>query len=315
MVKAQIPLNLDMTIAGKFHIETEKEKIMNTRDVVSYKHFSELAYTKMGIKEKIEYDKVLKYRGSAKDSEGRPIPGNENLASQKIDPRTPLGFGDPFFRKMNVELNAQMGMSPFMKEALKNQTSDFDLKDRKISNDVFDFLDRDGDGYEDGISHWEIFARTNTSINNANSMEQIDDVINRTFYHNGTWVDFVESTRCLTSYGNTVCSTTSYEYNEYQDSEVTLFPNGVCPNACDCVRSLGVTKKEQQEMEDRCYEACAGHTLKDVFECNMLRTTGNQVRTRIKALLAEKDMGEGVGLKVKRSHPLGRDLVRFMGVF
>ena len=48
-------------------------------------------------------------RGSTQMPGGdEPIEANANVGEQVIDPRTPTGFGNPFFRQINVEQNIEM---------------------------------------------------------------------------------------------------------------------------------------------------------------------------------------------------------------
>ena len=146
-------------------------------------------------------------------------------------------------------------------------------------------------------------------------MEQVDDVINRTYYYNGTWVDFVTATTCLTSYATSVCNTEDVTFNKFNDEEIDLFPNGICPHPCDCIKSLAATKEGQTKLVQKCFDACAWSSLKEVFTCNSLYTQGARIKIKIQALIAEKAPGQGAGLKLKRSHPLGKEVMRFMGVF
>lgn len=98
---AQVVINGDARVYAKYKRATAlegaaKRRIVNMATAYADRSDSEYAsYTKRMI--------ALAYaeRGSAYGPDGTPIPGNENLDSQAIDPRTPPGFGNPFMREIH----------------------------------------------------------------------------------------------------------------------------------------------------------------------------------------------------------------------
>ena len=58
----------------------------------------ERALHQMKAREKFAENREFVDRGSLVTASGDPVPSNENAGEQIIDPRTPQGFGNPFFR-------------------------------------------------------------------------------------------------------------------------------------------------------------------------------------------------------------------------
>ena len=65
-------------------------------------------------RESFQEKQALLQRGSLLFGDGEIIQANIGAGEQIIDPRTPTGFGDPFFRQVNVEQKIELAsiMSP-----------------------------------------------------------------------------------------------------------------------------------------------------------------------------------------------------------
>lgn len=315
---AQIPLTIDMEVTGKMHMAIQAEMAMLLEMEVVAANAEEAAY-KYAVAAEIEVEnKLLEERGSLVDASGAPIPGNENIGEQIIDPRTPAGFGDPFFRKIHVEINQEINMSPQMADAIAetNTTTDIAFEDFvDICENVTHCLDLDRDGQNDLAKSWEGYFVTEITFNSEAYSEKISGIANLSIYYNGTENDFVGNEKCVTTNNMTTCDWSNTTHNSYWDAEVALFPNGICPHACMCVAGTAATVLAGQKLIEKCYDSCAGNTLVDQLNCKMLMNTGEKVRNNIKCLLDDFMPGWGPGLLMKRSHPLGGEIRRFIGVF
>ena len=56
-----------------------------------------------------EERRALIWRGSLRFPDGEVIVSNQGAGEQLIDPRTPLGLGDPLFRQIHVEQKIELG--------------------------------------------------------------------------------------------------------------------------------------------------------------------------------------------------------------
>jgi len=313
----QIPLTGDMSVRGQMHMAEQDELAAFKRAEVSMAYFTKLAFELMDQENFHAMNDALRERGSATLSDGTAIQGHEDLhGKQPIDPRTPVGFGDPFFRQMHIELNGELGISPVMKDALDLEGDDSEYKNTTVgADDAAAFIDSTSQGFNEVVKSYKLMHRKNVTHNNANYYEVATETINRTTYYNGTSFDYVDSTLCITSNGKTSCSESSYVTSDSPvNDEITLFPDGICPHPCECVGGLTKVKSKQEALVEQCYDYCAGTTLIDIMQCNVLTQKGIKLRKTVEALIAERLPGAGPGMKVKRSHPLGRDITRFMGV-
>jgi hypothetical protein len=107
--RAQVPLNGDQAAAKKMLSALVQEKATVERLSRKEEGLAERALHFMQAQEKFDDTQEFIARGSAvlpgaEDGEaGEPILQNANVGQQVIDPRTPAGFGNPFFRQINVE--------------------------------------------------------------------------------------------------------------------------------------------------------------------------------------------------------------------
>lgn len=113
-VEAQFPPNGDISVFNKMKVANVLEKATKIREAKRSEglvdravHFMKAAEKAAEIAEFIERGST-QFPGAADGEAGDPIPGNENVGEQIIDPRTPTGFGDPFFRQINVEQKVEL---------------------------------------------------------------------------------------------------------------------------------------------------------------------------------------------------------------
>ena len=112
---AQVPLNGDQAAAKKMFAALVQEKAIVERDSRREEILANRAVHFMKARERFASIRNFIDRGSfffpALEGEGgggaplAPIVQNANVGEQVIDPRTPTGLGNPFFRQINVEQN------------------------------------------------------------------------------------------------------------------------------------------------------------------------------------------------------------------
>ena len=107
---AQVPLNGDQAAAKKMLSAMVQEKATIERVARREEALADRAVHFMQSQEKFDEAHDFIDRGSALlpgdgdgDAPGEPILQNADVGVQGIDPRTPAGFGNPFFRQINVE--------------------------------------------------------------------------------------------------------------------------------------------------------------------------------------------------------------------
>jgi len=93
-------------------------KMMNAMKAIEKETTIRLAKKKEALVERAEHVRVsvekftmkqeLFERGSRTFGDGEVIEANADGGAQPIDPRTPTGFGDPFFRQLNVEQKVEL---------------------------------------------------------------------------------------------------------------------------------------------------------------------------------------------------------------
>mmetsp|Transcript_36663 Transcript_36663/g.44821 ORF Transcript_36663/g.44821 Transcript_36663/m.44821 type:complete len:335 (+) Transcript_36663:163-1167(+) len=313
----QMPLTGDMSVRGLMHVAEQDELAAIRSEEVSMAHFEKNAFELFNQATVHALNEALRYRGSATLSDGTAIQGHEDLhGKQPIDPRTPLGFGDPFFRQMHIELNGELSISPVLKELIDSEDPDSEYQNTTVGADNADaFIDSTSQGFNEVVKTYKVMHRKNVTHNSPNYYEIATETINRTTYYNGTAFDFVDASTCITSNGKRTCSESSYVTSDGPIlDDITLFPGGICPHPCECVGGLTKVKSQQEALVEQCYDYCAGTSLIDIMQCNVLTQKGIKLRKTVEALIAERLPGAGPGMKVKRSHPLGRDITRFLGV-
>lgn len=108
-VKAQFPPNGDINVFNKMKTAKVLEKATIIREAKLEENLVKRAVHFMKAAEKkAEIDEFVSRGSKIFPGGGDTIPGNENVGEQIIDPRTPTGFGDPFFRQINVEQKIEL---------------------------------------------------------------------------------------------------------------------------------------------------------------------------------------------------------------
>lgn len=113
-VHAQFPPNGDVSVFNKMKTAVVFEEATKIREAKKAANLVDRAVHFMKAAEKAEEIAAFIERGSLMmpgggDGEaGAPILQNANAGEQIIDPRTPTGFGDPFFRQVNVEQKVEL---------------------------------------------------------------------------------------------------------------------------------------------------------------------------------------------------------------
>ena len=66
------------------------------------------------------------FNGAAAYGDGEVIEANKDLGAQPIDPRTPKGFWDPFFRQINVEQKVELDSIMSVHEAKESRDGEWE---------------------------------------------------------------------------------------------------------------------------------------------------------------------------------------------
>lgn len=310
---AQVPANGDVAVFAKLVSAKAEEKVaLLLADKAKAQVFDALISMMTAEEEGYEQQRLIDV-GSLLDISGEPILQNIVGLEQIIDPRTPEGFGDPFFRKIHVELNQEMDIAPAFVEQI-NATSEVNNTD--FDADVFNNIDLDSFVTDSPITHEENIYFTRKNFETQDLSILWNSHLIRRKHENGTDVDRNTTKRCRVVTGkDESCKETFSEYNSYWEAEVDPFPDGVCPNPCDCLRGVISGALKQAIAIQKCKQACAKTDDISIITCADFKTKAERAKQMILIIFNEKAGGWTSGKKVTRNHPLGADVRRFIGVF
>jgi hypothetical protein len=87
-----------------------------------FKEYAEEMVSQLTSEAYMEEYNTWKERGSAFLEDGEtPIPENENFGKSHVNPRTPLGFGNPLYQQVHFNILLEDSISPFADAALNDE--------------------------------------------------------------------------------------------------------------------------------------------------------------------------------------------------
>lgn len=311
---AQVPANGDVKVFAQLVAVEAQEKVAFMKaDRAAQEVFEKIEEAMAEEETTFEAERLIEV-GSLVGIDGEPILENVNAMEQEIDPRTPQGFGNPFFRKIHVELNQEMDLPPAILEVVAGEN---------ITSNSTEVEEEDSSGInlesfvtDSPITHQEHIYFTRKNVENHDLTISWQSHLVRQKHENGTDVDRNTTVRCRHASGkDDVCKETFTEYNSYWEASVDPFPNGICPNPCECLRGIISGAMKQAIAIHKCNKACAQTDNISVIQCADFKTKAERAKQMILIVFNEKAGGWTSGKKVTRNHPLGADVRRFIGTF
>jgi len=285
---SQIVQNGDTRVYSKYLRAKNLEEALKRR-IVNLKN----AYAQMADSEYAGYAKRLLAaqlidRGSMYFADGATaIPGNENLDSQAIDPRTPPGFGNPFLREIH---RSRALLSKAVLEEARFWNVSIPVQ---IGNETLDLPIHNGD-FSEALTIWyqNNYKPFVKKVESINFDEQCDVEMDTEMLHNAyVQPQCPDHCHCF-GHDHNCCKTCQY---------------GKIANIYECQWYKVVKDAQvaiaQSIMYQRRRDACFG---KNSQSSGGEDSTGETRREKI---------ANPIGLKKTKNHPMNKDVAISKGVF